>query len=355
MKLVSVLLILCLLTACAPATRPSLPTPTIRLSTLTPAPTVTPYPTPTRAPTWTPEATRTAAVSISTPDPYGAYSITELRLRTYGSGEIENLGVMGKMDGFVRYSIRYPSDGLKIYAFVNIPVGDGPFPVIIALHGYVNPPEYQTFDYTTDAADGLAQQGYLVIHPNMRNFPPSDNGDVLFRAGYAIDVLNLIALVQRGARQPGLFEKANAGRIGIWSHSMGADIALKVAVISRDVKAILLYSPMSGDEQKNSQFFNFMTGSSENQKEMLASPETFASVSPDRYYKDITAAIQLHHGTGDTVIPVAWAQETCQELKDAGRNVQCFYYDGAEHTFRIRYLVDFSPRVDDFFAKYLKQ
>jgi dipeptidyl aminopeptidase/acylaminoacyl peptidase len=42
-------------------------------------------------------------------------------------------------------------------------------------------------------------------------------------------------------------------------------------------------------------------------------------------------------------------------LKAAGRQVECFYYDDAEHTFRARYLVDFSPRMDDFFAKYLKQ
>ena len=355
MKLASVLLILCLLMACAPTPTPESPTPIVRLATFTPVPTLTPYPTPTRAPTWTPEVTSTPLSSIFTPDPFEAYTINKLRMRQYGGGEAENLGVMGKSDGFVRYSIGYPSDELKIYGFMNVPFGKGPFPVIIALHGYVNLAEYQTLDYTTDAADAITREGYIVIHPNLRNFPPSDSGDVLFRAGYAIDVLNLIALVQQNAGQPGLFEKVNAGRIGIWSHSMGGDIALKVAVISHDVKAILLYSPMSGDEQKNSQFFNFMTGKSENQKEMLSSPQTFAAVSPDRYYKDITAAIQLHHGTGDTVIPIAWAQETCQGLKDAGRQVECFYYDGAEHTFRARYLVDFSPRMNDFFAKYLKQ
>jgi uncharacterized protein len=356
MKLVSALLILCLLIACAPTPTPApaAPTPIVRLATFTPAPTVTPYPTPTRAPTWTPEATATAAV-VSTPDPNSAYSIAALRLRAYGGGEIENLGLMAKNDILARYSIRYPSDGLNIHGFLSIPFGKGPFPVIIVIHGYVNPGEYQTIDYTTDAADGLVSQGYIVIHPDLRNFPPSDSGDVMFRAGYAIDVLNLIALVQQTAGRPGLLEQANAGRIGIWSHSMGGDIALKVAVISHDVKAILLYAPMSGDEQKNSQFFNFMTGNSENQQEMLASPETFASVSPDHYYKDITAAIQLHHGTGDTVIPIAWAEETCQELKDAGSHVECFYYDGAEHTFRTRYLVSFSPRMDEFFAKYLKQ
>ena len=354
MKRISALLILSLLIACAPTATP-MPMPVVRLITLTPAPTLTTYPTPTRAPTWTPEPTGTVAASISTPDPYSRYSIAALRLRSYGGGEVESLGIFSQNDTFARYSIRYPSDGLNISGFMNIPLGTGPFPVIIAIHGYVNPAGYQTLDYTTDSADDLALQGYIVIHPNLRNFPPSDQGDVLFRTGYAIDVLNLIALVKQNAGRPGLFEKANASRIGIWSHSMGGGVALKVAVISHDIRAILLYASVSGDEQKNSQLFNFMVGDSENQQEMLSSPETFAAVSPVTYYRDIAAAIQIHHGTGDTVIPIAWAEETCQELKAAGRDAQCFYYDGAEHTFRIRYLVDFGQRVDDFFAKYLKQ
>jgi dienelactone hydrolase len=356
LKLAIAFLILCLLIACAPAPTPvPPPAPIVRVATFTPAPTVTPYPTPTRAPTWTPEVTSTPADSAATPDPFASYTIDHLRMRQYGGGDVDDLGPMGQNDGFVRHSMGYSSDGLKIYGFVNVPFGKGPFPVIIALHGYVNPLEYVTLDYTTDAADALAREGYIVIHPNLRNFPPSDDGDVMFRAGYAVDVLNLIALVQQKAGKPGLFERANAGRIGIWAHSMGGDVALKVAVVSPYVKAILLYSSMSGDEQKNSQFFNFMVANPESQKEMLTSPESFKVVSPSTYYRDISAAIQIHHGTGDTAVPIAWAQETCQELKDAGRQVECFYYDGAEHTFRSRYMPDFSPRVDDFFAKYLKK
>jgi dienelactone hydrolase len=354
MKPLAALLILCLLMACAPTPAPVLPPPTVRQVLRTPAPAVTPYPTPTRAPTWTPEATFTPAPVLITPDPFEAYTITKLRVRQYGGGEIENLKSLGGGTGFTRYEIRYPSDGLNIYGFANIPQGEGPFPVVIALHGYVNPLQYQTLDYTTEAADELASNGFLVLHPNLRNFPPSDNGDVTFRAGYAIDVLNLIAILRQQAGKPGLLEKARADKLGIWAHSLGGDIALKVAVISREVKAILLYAPMSGDEQKNSQFFNFMTGNPVNQQEMLASAETFRAVSPATYYRDITAAIQIHHGTGDTIIPITWATETCQAMQAADLPVECYYYDGAEHTFRSRYIPDFAPRVSEFFNRYLR-
>jgi hypothetical protein len=127
MKLVSALLILCLLMACAPqVTAPTLtPRPTRIPSTRTPAPSVTPYPTPTRAPTWTPEPTPTAQISISTSDPFNAYTMYMLRMRQYGGGEAENLATMAKADSFIRYSIRYPSDGLKVYGFMSVPFGKG--------------------------------------------------------------------------------------------------------------------------------------------------------------------------------------------------------------------------------------
>ena len=322
---------------------------------LTARPSVTPYPSPTRAPTWIPEPSLTPAVIIFTPLPYGRYAITSLRLRQYGGGQAQNLGIINDNDKFTRYSIRYPSDGLNIDGFMNIPKGDGPFPVIITLHGYLNPEEYETLDYTTAAADDLTEQGYIVIHTNFRNFHPSDNGDSLFRVGYAIDVLNLIGLIRQNAGIAGLFQKANSDRIGLWSHSLGGDIALRVAVVSPYVKAILLYAPMSGDEQLNSQYFENVTHSAENQAELQASIEDFAMISPNQYYKDITASIQLHHGTADSVIPVTWSEQTCKMLKDAGTQVDCYFYADAEHTFRARFIELLNPRMDTFFATYLKK
>ncbi|HEY3312811.1 MAG TPA: dienelactone hydrolase family protein [Anaerolineales bacterium] len=356
MKWTALFLVLALLVSCAPAASlpdaTSLPSPVARH---TAQPSVTPFPSPTRAPTWTPEPAATTAGLLITPSPNSQYGILALRVRQYGGGQVENLGNMGNFNGFTRYHIRYPSDGLNIDGFANIPRGDGPFPIIIVLHGYTDPSTYETLDYTTDAADNLAGQGYIVLHPSYRNFPPSDSGDTLFRVGYAIDVLNLIAIVQQSARQPGLFEHANPSKIGLWAHSMGGDIALKVAEISPYIKAVLLYSSMSGDEKINSKFFKNYTGSPENNLELQASDQEFALISPDHYYQNITAAIQIHHGKADSVVPVSVAEETCQKMKDARLDIRCYYYDGADHTFLRRDTQEFSPRVVTFFAKYLKK
>jgi len=105
-----------------------------------------------------------------------------------------------------RTLIVYPSDGLNIYSFMNVPSqGTPPYPVVIAIHGYIDPGIYTTLDYTTRYADALARAGYIVLHPNLRGYAPSDNSpseENLFRVGFAIDVLNLIALVKAQGGQP---------------------------------------------------------------------------------------------------------------------------------------------------------
>jgi hypothetical protein len=53
--------------------------------------------------------------------PYEQYTVDFLRGRTYGGGTIEVVETMEATDSFTRYLIRYPSDGLNIYGFVNVP------------------------------------------------------------------------------------------------------------------------------------------------------------------------------------------------------------------------------------------
>jgi dienelactone hydrolase len=95
--------------------------------------------------------------------------------------------------------------------------------VVVLLHGYIRPDLYHTLTYTTRYADALARAGYFVLHPNFRNYPPSDEGPNPFRVGYAVDTLNLLALVQKQGAKPGPLEKADPRRIGLFGHSMSGD------------------------------------------------------------------------------------------------------------------------------------
>jgi len=336
----SILLAAALLTGCATplavATPSAIPQPTAT-ATVTAAPTVTP----------------TATVS-PTPDPYDQYTIDYLRGRMYGGGAVELVEKAGQNSAFTRYLIRYPSDGLTIAGFMDVPPGPGPFPVIIALHGYINPSVYSTLDYTTHYADALSSAGYLVLHPNLRNFPPSDSGEDRFRVGMAIDALNLIGIVKQTGGKPGPLESADPTRIGMWGHSMGGGVTTRVITVSPDVKAAVLYSPMSGDEQKNYAAIAAWSGNQRGIEEQAAPPEELQRISPMYYFNDVQAVVSINHGLADALIPVAWSQETCSQLQAAGKTVDCRYYDDQPHTFRGQGDREFIQNTIAFFDLLLK-
>jgi hypothetical protein len=93
-------------------------------------------------------------------NPYEGLTVDNLAGRPYGGGQFEIVKPLADEGAFVRYLIRYPSDGLTIYGFMDVPThGQPPYPVIIAIHGLVDVQRYQTLDYTTVYADILARAG----------------------------------------------------------------------------------------------------------------------------------------------------------------------------------------------------
>ncbi|HLF74258.1 MAG TPA: alpha/beta fold hydrolase [Anaerolineales bacterium] len=335
-------LLVLILAACAPGVPlpTALPTPTAK-----PLPTATPLSTP----------TATALPTLApTPDPYFPYTIEYLRSRAYGGGQIEFLEVMAQNLLFTRYLIRYPSDGLNIYGFANIPNDQGPHPVIIALHGYIDPALYNTLDYTTHYADALANARYIVLHPNLRGYLPSDSGDNTFRVGMAADVLNLIALVQAQGGGEGALPTADPNRIGLWGHSMGGGISTRVLTVSDDVRAAVLYGAMSGDERKNYEAIYEWSDHVRGLEELAVPVEAVARISAMYFFDHITAAVSVHHGTADGTVPLDWSVLTCEQLKSLGKNVECHYYEGLPHTFYGEGDEQFIQNTLQFYNQYLR-
>ena len=254
---------------------------------------------------------------------------------------------------FTRYLIRYPSDGLNIYGFANIPNDEGPHPVIIALHGYIDPALYNTLDYTTHYADALASAGYIVLHPNLRGYTPSEDGENLFRVGMAIDVLNLIALVQAQSGGGDPLNTANPDRIGLWGHSMGGGITTRVLTVSEDVRAALLYGAMSGDEQKNYEAIQQWSGNTRGLDEFNVPVEALDRISPMYFFENITSAVSIHHGMADAVVPLDWSMMTCDQLTALGKKVECQYYEDMPHTFYGQGDAQFIQNSIQFFNQYL--
>ncbi len=342
-----------LLAGCAAAVQsPELPSPSVKIDIITPTASATPTLQPTITPSPNLLVTLTPTLSPTpTPDPFLELYIDSLAARTYGGGVLQDVGNLASPGGFSRKLFKYRSEGLDMYGFLNIPDGDGPFPVIIMLHGYVEPAQYKTVAYSARYADALAEFGYFVIHPNLRRYAPSPDAPNQLGLGDTIDTLNLVSLVRQQAGSEGMLKKADASRIGLWGHSMGAGIVLRLLIIDPELQGGLLYASIHADESVNLEHFK---DDGRGTSKLDAPFSALRLISPASFLEKISAPLSIHHGDADTVVPVEWSNQLCEKLIDLGKEVECAVYSGQPHTFQNSADVQFIENSAIFFRRVLK-
>lgn len=270
--------------------------------------------------------------------------IETLRKRDYESSQITTESTLSNNESYIGYIFSYLSDGLKIYGRMNVPVGEGPFPVIILNHGYFNTSSFTSGDGTQTMADILARNGYLTLASDYRGFGKSENdgqGSRGHRPEYAIDVLNLIASVNT-------IDKADSSKIGMWGHSMGGEVALRSVEATDKIKALVLWAPTSGRVSDNARFYG---GRRESQPS--GNPDTDGA-SPINYLRYISTPMSLHQGLSDAEVNPEWSKELNETLQKEGKTIEYFEHPGQDHNFRNLGWDVISKRTIEFFDKYLK-
>jgi len=340
----------------------NLPPPIVSIETITPIPT----PIPTNFPSPTP-----TLQELIFP-----YTIEGLKQHDYQSGSIHIREILDENEFFTSYLIDYPSDGLTITGIMQIPTGKGPFPVIIMNHGYFGRSIYHSGDGTDRASAFLAQHGYITLASDYRSWGESDVGHSFFYSGLVIDVENLINAV------PSIPE-ADVERIGMWGHSMGGGITMKVLAIDSRIRAAVLYSPVSaddadiinrwgmgcfGDIAEGEQIFGCNSSdivplelplALQNAYRLAASDsDTLKLIAPIYFLDSVTAPIQIHYGADDgkfiSGTPPEWSVKLTSELRSANKFVELYQYDGEGHSFIGEPWFVFIRRVLRFFNANLK-
>jgi dipeptidyl aminopeptidase/acylaminoacyl peptidase len=331
----------------------------------TPAPSLHPAATalPTRPPTQTPTST---PVPTATPVP-NPLEISAMRARDYPGSDIVVEKVLEPGVNYNRYYVSYRSEGLKIYALMTVPMGEKPatgWPVILFNHGYIPPEVYVSTERYVAYVDLIARSGYIVFRSDYRGHGNSEgqaNG-AYGSPDYTVDVLNALASVKR-------YPDADPNRIGMWGHSMGGYITLRAMVISKDIKAGVIWGGVVASYPDLLTKWRRGPGASIpptpsprswrfSLLQQYGSPEQnpafWNSISANSYLSDISGPLQLHHGTADEEVPLEFSELLFYQMLNAGKYVELYKYDGDNHNISHNFSTAMQRSIE-FFDKYVKQ
>lgn len=307
-------------------------------------------------------------VSPSIKENLNSLTIDSLRSRNYLGSEVFIEETLPPELGYNRYIASYYSDGLKIHALLLIPNSAKPkdgFPVIILNHGYIIPDKYTPDGNYTPYADAFARAGYIVFKPSYRGHGKSEGSptSTYFAPDYVIDDLNAIASIKR-------YKDADPGSIGIWGHSMGGNITLKVVEISKDIKVASMWSGVVAPikdivynwQDKVTYKPDALDLKLRNQnREILLqkygtpmeNSDFWNSVDPNSYLSDINIPVQIQVGLSDNQVPPIFSKGLYERLEALGKDATYYEYAGANHDINQSFETAMKDTIK-FFDKYLK-
>src|SRR6185369_1091194 len=292
--------------------------------------------------------------------------IEAMRARDYPGSDIVIEKVLDPGVNYSRYYVSYLLEGLKIYALMTVPDGEKPatgWPVIIFNHGFIPPDVYRTTERYVAYVDLIARSGYIVFRSDYRGHDQSE-GEARGAYGapdYTVDVLNAVVSMKK-------YPDADPNRIGMWGHSMGGYITLRSMVISKDIKAGVIWAGVVGSYPDL--LYNWRRGLSASPDssprpgswrstfvDIYGSPEEnpefWNSISANSYLRDISGPLQLHHGTADEDVPLEFSETLFYQMLDAKQYVELYKYEGDNHNISNNFSAAMQ-RTIEFFDRYVK-
>jgi uncharacterized protein len=254
--------------------------------------------------------------------------------------------VLARTDAYTRYAISYRSNGLLITGILNIPNGEGPYPLLIFNHGFISPAVYTQGRGLKREQDALARKGFAVLHTDYRGHAGSDESPMTQNVydgnlEYAMDAI----------------PDVDPERVGMLGHSLGGGVTLAIATARPDlIDAAVLYAPVNANAWEN--FTRWRSKREEGDRTIAAfgtreeNPTFWNALSPQTYLTQIDDPVLLFHGSLDRDVPKTWSDHLAEQLREAGKNITYIEYEGEGHEF-VPQWPDFMEKTAAFFRQHL--
>jgi dipeptidyl aminopeptidase/acylaminoacyl peptidase len=276
---------------------------------------------------------------------YKSLDLSRVRRANFSDQPIEQLSALTSDTKTRQYifSFGVPHDNLTEKGLLVMPTSPAPksgYPVLILCHGYANPWVYSTEKAYLGDMHFYASHGFAVLKPDYRgqglSIPDGQPEGAYYSMAYNTDVMSLIAAI----KQTPYLDKS---KINIWGHSMGAYVALRAAVVSKDIKnAILLSGPVGSfpdmykayvaiSDTQNPTAANIRLDVLNRYGTPLTNSSFWNKASPLSYLSDTKAKIQIHVGTDDLIVPPQLSADLDQALTTAHKKHEYYVYYGGTH------------------------
>jgi dipeptidyl aminopeptidase/acylaminoacyl peptidase len=224
-------------------------------------------------------------------------------------------------------------DGESIPVFLFRPEGDGPFPVVVMVHGGPEA-QWRPWFHTSYAplTQHLLRRGYAVATPNVRGstgygkrFEHLD--DVRLRLDSVRDLASLHAWL---AAQPGI----DGGRAVLYGRSYGgymvlAGLAFQPELWAAGIEMVGISSLVTFLENTS----DYRRAAREREYGSLTADRDFlVEASPMTRIDAIRAPLFIEHGANDPRVPVGESQHIARVLTEKGIRCELVIYEDEGHT-----------------------
>jgi uncharacterized protein len=295
-------------------------------------------------------------ISQVKPRPLEKYSIENLADTQFKEGNIEIGEVIKEDEDFTshKFSFEFSPDLSKntksTTGLINIPSGVGPFPILIMFRGYVDQEIYQTGVGTKNSGEFFARNGFITISPDFLGYAESSEESVnIFESRFQtyVTALNLLSSVKS-------IKDWDGKNIFIWGHSNGGQVALTILEESGVDYPTVLWAPVTKPFPYSILYYtdDSIDHGKLIRRELSKFEEDYdvEKYSLTNYLDRIKAPIQLHQGTLDDAVPVAWSDSIVKNLEKLNIEVDYIKHFGSDHNMQ----PDWNIAINQSLSFYLK-